>query len=46
MSISELHYAILDKTEENGFHTYTYDNWGFLEADFYDGIYVKNNENI
>lgn len=42
MSISELHYAILDKTEENGFHTYTYDNWGFLEADFYSKNYLEH----
>ena len=42
MAISEMHYAMLDSTVETGFHTYTYNAWGFLEATFYSKYYLEN----
>ncbi len=46
ISIAETHYAILDATEENGFHTHTYTGWGFLESSIYSVYYLEALTNI
>ena len=46
ISLAQTHYAILDSTEENGFHTHTYTNWGFLDSDFYDVYYLEGLTNV
>ena len=40
METTEMHYAALDST--TGFHTYTYNGWGFLSSENYDKHYLEN----
>ena len=41
ISLAETHYAILDLTQDNGFHTHTYNAWGFIESNFYSAYYLE-----